>query len=605
MDLCAAFMERCLELVAPGGALGLVTVDKWLRLKGYERLRRGGDHFEGLYNVLSLDSVCEMGHRAFSALADLHDGVGIALLTATKQAPSPTHVFDYISCVGKRTLNEKADKLSSVTEEIGEGIEKVAQSELLSASGADTFLLAGTLPKGLLLCPRRVQECADVVVGLQTSDDRRFVKYYWSVPPDRQRYKVHSKGGGYGRWFGFNRYLLDWGAGEEIFRADPKSGVSVEEWFSKPGWTYTWFANGALGLRYKERGWSFGRAAASGFFPQDDRLVAFLNSRLGSLAIRCVGGKAQLPEGVVRKLPLPESLEPLDVDLVRSAVELKRALVQTDPTDITFGPTRISDPLEFLRIQALLLIVEGKLEAQSLLAAQASIKERERVSSLIAPPVAWNDQSSFGEDDLFWDDRWVSLSQSGAEPSRLSKRGRSSLDTELIVEGYLSGAKALSCAQAGLPSMMPLEALCMAAALHPIDAWIAIRNLCARSEGIRAAIGTRFAQVRILEVVLEELGHRWWGDARPFDLRGSGECSVSTIVGRLKSERSLPEWKCLLGLDLSEWLQKNFLAWQDKLFLKVPLIHRGRRADSFRHVWIDHGSRLSMVDARSSWNALG
>ena len=605
MDLCAAFMERCIELVAPGGALGLVTVDKWLRLKGYERLRTGGSHFGGLYKVLSLDSICEMGHRAFSALADLHDGVGIALLTATKQAPGPDHLFNFISCVGERTLNEKANKLSSASEEIGLGVEKVPQKELVSGAQADNFLLVGTLPKALLLHARQVRECADVVVGLQTSDDRRFVRYYWSVPPDRERYKVHSKGGGYGRWFGFNRYLLDWGAGEEIFRADPKSGISVEEWFSKPGWTYTWFANGALGLRYKERGWSFGRAAASGFFPRDERLVAFLNSRVGSLAIRCVGGKAQLPEGVVRKLPLPESLESLDADLVRAAVELKRALVQTDPTDITFGPARITDPLEFVRVQALLLLVEGTLEAQSLVAAQASIKERERISSIIAPPVAWNRQSSCGEDDLFWSERWGSLRQAVSPKHEQVGKARSFRDIELIVEEHLSGQKALSSAQIGLPSMMPLEALCQAYSLHPIDAWIAIRDVCARSEGARSSMGARFARVRILEVVLDELGHRWWGDDRPFESLSRGECSFSSIVERLTQEHSSKEWRSLLGIDLSEWLRSGFIAWQERLLLKVPLILTGRHGDSFRHAWAVNESQLSMVDARASWNALG
>ena len=605
MDLCAAFMERCIELVAPGGALGLVTVDKWLRLKGYERLRVGGAYFGGLYRVFSIDSICEMGNRAFSALADLHDGVGIVLLTATKQAAAPAHLFDFISCVSERTPHEKALKLSSAREEPGEGVEKVPQESLVSGTRADNFLLVGTLPKALLLSARHVRECADVVVGLQTSDDRRFVRYYWSVPPDGERYKVHSKGGGYGRWFGFNRYLLDWGAGEDIFRADPKSGINVEEWFSKPGWTYTWFANGALGLRYKERGWSFGRAAASGFFPRDDRLVAFLNSRLGSLAVRCVGGKAQLPEGVVRKLPLPESLESLDANLVRSAVELKRVLVQTDPTDITFGPARITDPLEFFRVQALLLLVEGTLEDQSLIAAQASIKERERISSIIAPPVAWNPQSSCGEDDLFWDERWGSLRQALALRHGNVGNARSPRESECVIEEHLLGKKPLPKFQIGLPSMLPLEALCQAYSLHPIDAWIAIRDVCARSEAVRSAIGSQFARVRILEVVLEALGHRWWGDARPFEPLSQGECSLSSIAERLRQENSLKEWRSLLGIDLSEWLLRDFIAWQEKLFLKVPLILNGRHVDTFRHAWTANEFQLSMVDARASWNALG
>ena len=38
VDLCAAFMQRCIELTSLGGAIGFVTTDKWLRLAGYEGL---------------------------------------------------------------------------------------------------------------------------------------------------------------------------------------------------------------------------------------------------------------------------------------------------------------------------------------------------------------------------------------------------------------------------------------------------------------------------------------------------------------------------------------------------------------------------------------
>jgi hypothetical protein len=126
-----------------------------------------------------------------------------------------------------------------------------------------------------------------VVVGLQTNDHSRFVRYVWEIPPDRSRWRVHSKGAGYCRWYGNNHWILDWEGGERLFFKSQESLDKAETWISQSGWCYGWFANGSLGLRWKESGWTFGRAATSGVFCDDIETVSFFGLSLG-LAVRVV-----------------------------------------------------------------------------------------------------------------------------------------------------------------------------------------------------------------------------------------------------------------------------------------------------------------------------
>lgn len=605
LDLCAAFMQRCLELLHPGGALGLVTVDKWLRLKGYESLRTGGEGFDGLYRLLSLDVICELGRRSFSSLSGLHDGVGIVLLSAALKPPPERHSFQYITLASERDSARKSRLLSAMRaapQDVGTSIK---QREVCVAGASTDFLVTGQLPQGLLEGRRVVRDLASVVVGLQTSDDRQFVRYYWTTPPDRARFKVHSKGGGYGRWFGFNRYLLDWGLGESRFRSDPKSGIGVEEWFGQEGWTYTWFANGALGLRQKEAGWSFGRAAASGLFVEDIRLIAFLNSRLGSLAARSVGGKAQLPEGVVRRLPIPRDLTAIDADMAREAVRLKRTIVSRDPTEITFTPGARLDVLEYARAQVLLLMIEGRLELQSLEATNACPKERAQISKSLGPPVAWTRRVLFDGESEFWEtarsstEKMLREEPSGDELAARRRRAKNEVVNAL--RGNLTASRNTPT----LPGMLPLEALCWVTELHPIDVWIALRELCSEDITVKRELQSHLLYAHVTECVLETFGHHWWTNPSPFKGLLVAECSVPELERRVL-ENSSEEIEEALGAPLSEWLRHNFLRIHEKMFFQRPLIVPGSSRDSFAHQWSLASARLSpVIDARTGWNAFG
>ncbi len=607
LDICAAFMQRCVELLNSGGAVGLVTVDKWLRLKGYEPLRTGGQGFEGLYRLLSLDVICELGRRAFSSLAGLHDGVGVVLLSAVLKPPSAQHTFRHLSYASLKDFEKKAEALSNTRLSADEGRSSICikQEEVLAKGSSRAFLLQGQLPIGLLDQRRLVRDMASVVVGLQTSDDRQFVRHYWEVPPDHARFKVHAKGGGYGRWYGFNRYLIDWGRGESRFRADPKSGIGVEEWFERPGWTYTWFANGALGLRQKDAGWSFGRASASGVFVEDIRLIAFLNSRLGSLAVRAVGGKAQLPEGVMRQLPIPHDLSALDAELVREAVELKKSIVSRDPTEVTFAPGAKLDVIDYWRAQALLLMIEGRLELQSLDAAKACDNERTEISSRLAPPVSWSKRLLNDAESQFWRGTRGSLRNKLLEmPCAHEAKADRQRVKDLVLAG-LRGRLSASRTESTLPGMLPLEALCWITQLHPVDVWIALSDMCSEDRGIKRELQSRLLYVHLTECILGVFGHHWWSNSANFKGLRVSECSLDELVqGVLESSCHALEEE--LDLPLREWLRHRFLKIHDKMFFQRPLIVKGGAESSFIHRWgLEGAAQLSVVDSRAGWHAFG
>lgn len=592
MDLCAAFMERCLELTREGGMIGLVTVDKWLRLKTYEALRVGGKGFQGLYRAVSLDTVCELGQRAFSSVSGLHDGVGVCLLTATKVPPAVEHEFGFLSSADKLSREDKIRGLQVWNNGSGS---RIRQRDLLRDGESTTFILHHGIPSRLSASRRVVNDVARVVVGLQTSDDRRFVRPVWSVPPDRSRWLVHSKGGGYDRWFGLNRYLLDWREGSSRFEEDPKSGIAVKKWFDEEGWTYTWFANGALGLRRKEAGWSFGRAASSGVFCEDTRCVAFLNSRVASLLARRLGGKAQLPEGIVRSLPIPESFDEIDPRLVEASVQLKRALVEHDPTDASFSPRRPWNPREQVGIQALLLVVEGVLEQQVCDMLRLSHGERRELDATMGIPVAWYGRGqSFGDDEV-----WRVIPESLRELRPLVESFVKGKETTKGVRGECARyfESSIRSVQGGrpLPATSLMETIGRCMALHPFDVALDMLGLLGTHQTATERVVAPTLVSRLVTLTLTELGHQWWGDGT-YDPGGVfPELSVGELTARIQplvpTVIKIPEelFREVIGGSLEEWMVSTFNAAQMRVFSGTQLARwdegRSGRVSALRHVW--------------------
>lgn len=587
MDLCSAFTQRCTELLKPDGWLGLVTVDKWLRLKGYEVLRTGGSGFAGLYRMLTLDLVCELGQRAFSPWSSLHDGVGIAIVTAQYREPPSGHAFRFLSCTDVIHHPQKAAMVDG-WRTTGDGGSEIPQREVMTREKSVSFVINhGVLPS-LIGSRAQVGDVAQVIVGLQTGDDRRFVRHVWSVPPDKQRWLVHSKGGGYERWYGLNRFLLDWKEGRPIFEKSPKSGLNVERWFSEQGWTYTWFANGSLGLRVKDRGWSFGRAAASGFFCEDLRLVGFLNARVASLVARRIGGKAQLPEGVVRALPIPASFDGIDARLIEAAVTLKRALVERDLTDASFRPASSFQPLTVWGLHALLLVVEGELERQVCELLRMDAPTLQSLDEVMGQPVAWNPLSVGLDDQVVWSLIPQEFHSIRALVScRLSKGGLDACTER--VRSYFAGGSKICSSGRPLPPTSHLEQICRGTAVHPFDVVRVLSALCGEDSHIASETIGLLLRSRIVEVVLRELGHQWWATTEVYDPNLLCERTAQELTATVLCDLSGLECDAILGSPVSAWITGKMNSWHSRLFFNDPLlVEQGTAAAgslAFRHRW--------------------
>ena len=163
-DLATVFLERCLALCEKGGSASLVSPQNWLFLASYRNLRTK------LLKTHTWKLLARLGTRSFrTPMWDFN----IQLITIsqgerTNDAKTSGEIPMMYSLDTSEftTVVEKADALSR------ENLKRSKQVNQL-ANPDSRIVLEGESDHTLL------REYADALVGLQTSDDSRFVTAFW------------------------------------------------------------------------------------------------------------------------------------------------------------------------------------------------------------------------------------------------------------------------------------------------------------------------------------------------------------------------------------------------------------------------------------------
>ncbi|MBX9770981.1 MAG: hypothetical protein K2X29_06400, partial [Candidatus Obscuribacterales bacterium] len=220
-----------------------------------------------------------------------------------------------------------------------------------------------TLVTTLLNKAKTLCDLAEVRQGLATTDNNRFLRYWWDVDADTigKRWFPYAKGAGVKRWHNPIRHLVNWqNDGQEIKEAvtsaypylNGKSAwvVKNEKYYFRQGLTFSFIGGQDLSVRYLPSGCIFD-VAGSAIFVDDEAIfcyLAYLNSSF-IRAIACsINPSINFQVGDLKKLPVLEFSEYEKLELASTAKEcfsIKEWLDRFDPTILAAAPDELLDVL--------------------------------------------------------------------------------------------------------------------------------------------------------------------------------------------------------------------------------------------------------------------
>ncbi|MEI7523428.1 MAG: BREX-1 system adenine-specific DNA-methyltransferase PglX [Mariniphaga sp.] len=165
-----------------------------------------------------------------------------------------------------------------------------------------------------------IEETADIRAGIQTSNNNRFLRYWWEVNlsetlPDNDakieayRWVKYSKGGPFQKWHGNLWLVIDWeeeGKKLQRFLFSKGQDLHAQDFYFKKGLTYSALGS-KISLRNLPSNHLFDIGGSSIFLTKDfqnlNYLMGFLNTKLVTYITNCLNPTVNKQPGDFKRIP--------------------------------------------------------------------------------------------------------------------------------------------------------------------------------------------------------------------------------------------------------------------------------------------------------------
>lgn len=319
-DLCTCFIERGFNLAKNRGYAAMITMQSWMFLGSFEKMR------SSLIGSKSILSMLHLGPRAF-------DAIGGEVVNVTADVVYNGRAACEGAYVRLVDINGSEAKRQKALEAIGN-----PDCGWFYRRDAETFKqIPGTpiaywLGSGLLAAfknGRSFDSVAHPKVGMQTSKNEKYLRLWHESDfrPSRsdKKWIKYLKGGDYRKWYGNLEWLLLYKNDPAWILQQPHARVLSESFLEKRKNTWTDLTSGANSFRFAPQD-TFYDISGHCYFPSSDNqleLLAYSNSSLFSFVLQLFNSTMHCQVGDVARVPY---LAPAAMDKQRISDLSQRSL---------------------------------------------------------------------------------------------------------------------------------------------------------------------------------------------------------------------------------------------------------------------------------------
>ena len=337
IDLYSVFIEKCQSFLLINGFQAMITMQSWMFLGSFEKLRMT------LYESVSIISMIHLGARAFSE-------IGGEVVQTTSFIICNNRIENYKSLYFKLTEpNTETGKKNMLL--TGENCYKVNTNRLKDIPGQPLAYWASEKISSAFLKCSLLDKIAKPRVGLQTSNNDRFLRLWFEVSYPKMRFGTssgeetiinggkwfpHNKGGEYRKWFGNNTWVVNyWNNGFDI-KAEKAENLRLgliekknsqcwnSEYYFKECLTWSRISSGNFGIRYSPQGSVFDTAGTAIFASSNTLkyLLGLLSTKIVGEILAMLNPTLTFQTGDIAKLPVYFEREETVIETVNSSIKI-------------------------------------------------------------------------------------------------------------------------------------------------------------------------------------------------------------------------------------------------------------------------------------------
>jgi len=341
-DFFSAFVIRCSGLTTPKGYCGFFTPYVWMFIPSYERLR------QYLYDNCTLETLIQFEYSAFEEAT----------------VPVCAFAFSNSTVLGKKgcyfRLTEFRGGMEVQRQKVLEAIndhscgyyyEQASYRYRVIPTAPVAYWMSNPLFKAFDSYPR-LQQYADAKPGMQTSDNNRFLRFWYEVSycdigfgfshplaaKSETKWFPYNKGGDYRKWYGNFDYIINFlHDGEELkhWLVNNPNDPGTKHWsrnmrnydsYFQSGFTWSEVSSGSLAMRYRPEGSVFDTCSPM-LFPHTWSyfFLALVNSKVGQTFMDIMSPTIHYSTGAMGKIPVKIENESGVDDLSQRNIEIAKA----------------------------------------------------------------------------------------------------------------------------------------------------------------------------------------------------------------------------------------------------------------------------------------
>lgn len=303
-DLFACFIEKGNSMTKPNGYNCMVTMQSWMFLSSFEKLRE---------KILKEKTITNLMHMENMVM-------GIAFGTAVT-------VFQNAVVQGYKGIYNHI-KLQDI--ENAEPKEFPVQGNRFAQVSAANFSkipgspIAYWVSEAIVSAFENGVELGTIVdskQGVATADNNRFLRLWQEVPfgkvclaagscgeaaESHKKWFPYNKGGEFRRWYGNNDYLVNWYNDGFELRNFKRAVLRNPSYYFRPCFSWSLVTSGTTAFRYKPKGFIFDVAGMSCFSKEDNLmfLLALCNTKVIYNLLEFIAPTINCQCGDVAHLPI-------------------------------------------------------------------------------------------------------------------------------------------------------------------------------------------------------------------------------------------------------------------------------------------------------------
>ncbi|MGP5446246.1 BREX-1 system adenine-specific DNA-methyltransferase PglX [Pseudomonas helleri] len=341
-DLYAMFMERALALSVDRGFMAMINMQSWMFLSSFEKIR------EKILSNATILSMAHLGERAF-------DTIGGAVVSTTafilwnKYEPKLKGVF--LRLVDG---NSEAEKSALAREAVLSSdcgwLFNVSANEFRNISGSPIAYWLSTHELKIIELEPSLAGVSDARVGLQTSDNDRFLRLWHEVSKSQAFHGAHdllsakqsgavwfpcNKGGEFRKWYGNHTHYVNWKDDGQVIRAlsnpsaEKQTYVRNDQYYFRDSVSWCDITTEANSFRQYPAGFIHDAVGHSEFAGDELwklSLMAYCNNKFATKLARIINPTIHFHIGYYQKLPFAKKVwhadaEQISLNLVRLSKE--------------------------------------------------------------------------------------------------------------------------------------------------------------------------------------------------------------------------------------------------------------------------------------------